>query len=81
MAARLAAALDGARRRHGSATRCRPTRCSRSSPREHIEALQSRHTFYVWDENADQVRWMTSWSTTEADVDAFAADVRATVTP
>jgi threonine aldolase len=46
--------------------------------RAHIDALQSRHTFYVWDEAADQVRWMTSWSTTEADVDAFVADIRAT---
>jgi len=25
------------------------------------------------------VRWMTAWSTTEDDVDSFAADVRATV--
>jgi len=41
-------------------------------------ALQERHMFYVWDEGTGEVRWMTSWATTEADVDAFAADVRAT---
>jgi threonine aldolase len=46
--------------------------------RAHIDALQSRHTFYVWDEGLDQVRWMTSWATSEDDVDAFAADVLAT---
>lgn len=27
--------------------------------------------FYVWDEGAGEVRWMCSWDTTEADVDAF----------
>jgi len=46
--------------------------------RAHIDDLQSRHTFYVWDEALDQVRWMTAWCTTEDDVDAFAADVLAT---
>lgn len=29
--------------------------------------------FYVWDESTDEVRWMCSWDTTEADVDAFVA--------
>lgn len=31
--------------------------------------------FYVWDEHTGEVRWMCSWDTTEADVDAFAAAV------
>jgi threonine aldolase len=35
--------------------------------------------FYVWDETTGEVRWMTSWDTTEDDVDRFAADVRAAV--
>jgi len=39
--------------------------------------LQERWRFYVWDENTGEVRWMCSWDTTEEDVDAFAADVRA----
>lgn len=29
--------------------------------------------FYVWDEQTGEVRWMCSWDTTEADVDAFVA--------
>jgi threonine aldolase len=38
-------------------------------------ALQREHAFYVWNEATGQVRWMTSWETTEADVDGFAARV------
>ncbi len=36
-----------------------------------IKPLQQRHFFYVWDEAAAEVRWMTSWDTTEEDVNAF----------
>ena len=39
--------------------------------------LQEWSFFWDWDESRSQVRWMTSWDTTEADVDAFAAGVRA----
>ena len=46
-------------------------------PRRAIRALQERYYFYVWDEAADEVRWMTTFATTEAEVDAFADDVRA----
>jgi threonine aldolase len=35
--------------------------------------LQERYPFYVWDESSGEVRWMTSFDTTEADVDGFAA--------
>ena len=38
--------------------------------------LQDWSFFWDWDINRSQVRWMTSWDTTEADVDAFAAGVR-----
>ncbi|MCW3041023.1 MAG: low specificity L-threonine aldolase [Solirubrobacterales bacterium] len=31
--------------------------------------------FYTWDESTGEVRWMCSWDTTEAEVDAFAAAV------
>jgi len=48
-------------------------------PRRAIRALQERYYFYVWDEAADEVRWMTTFATTEAEVDAFADDVRAAV--
>jgi len=36
-------------------------------------ALQQEFAFYVWDEHTGEVRWMCSWDTTEADIDAFAA--------
>ncbi|MFL5829253.1 MAG: threonine aldolase family protein [Solirubrobacteraceae bacterium] len=44
-------------------------------PRPAIEALQERFAFYVWDEAADEVRWMCAWDTTGEDVDEFAAAV------
>jgi threonine aldolase len=44
--------------------------------RDVTRALQDDFPFYVWSEATGQVRWMTSWATTEADVDAFAARVR-----
>ncbi len=45
-------------------------------PRQAIVALQRQFDFYVWDEAADEVRWMCSWDTTEEDVAQFAAAVR-----
>ncbi len=42
--------------------------------------LQEWSFFWDWDVSRSQVRWMTSWDTTEADVDAFAAGVRAALT-
>ncbi|MFT4081104.1 MAG: low specificity L-threonine aldolase [Nocardioides sp.] len=35
--------------------------------------LMKRFRFYFWDEAAGDVRWMCSWDTTEADIDAFLA--------
>lgn len=35
------------------------------------DALREHHPFYVWDEPAGIVRWMTSFDTTEGDVDGF----------
>jgi threonine aldolase len=35
--------------------------------------------FYEWDESTGEVRWMCAWDTTTADVDEFAAAVRAAV--
>ncbi|HEX6391343.1 MAG TPA: beta-eliminating lyase-related protein [Solirubrobacteraceae bacterium] len=37
--------------------------------------LQRDWRFYVWDEQTGEVRWMTSWDTTEDDVDRFAAAI------
>jgi threonine aldolase len=44
----------------------------------HIARLQQDWHFYVWDDSAHVVRWMTAFDTTEADVDAFVADIRRT---
>ncbi|MDI2127223.1 threonine aldolase family protein [Yinghuangia seranimata] len=45
-------------------------------PREATERLQKRFRFYTWNEGTGEVRWMTSFDTTEADIDTFAAAVR-----
>jgi threonine aldolase len=42
------------------------------------EILQRDWRFYVWDEATGEVRWMCSWNTTPADVDAFAVAVHQT---
>jgi threonine aldolase len=43
------------------------------------ERLQQEFDFYEWDDLTGEVRWMCSWDTTEADIDAFAGAVRAAV--
>jgi threonine aldolase len=50
---------------------------ARLQPR-HIAALAQGWTFHVWDEEANVVRWMTAYDTTEADVSAFLDAIRAT---
>jgi threonine aldolase len=42
-------------------------------------ALQREFDFYEWDAVTGEVRWMCSWDTTEADIDAFAGALRAAV--
>jgi len=48
-------------------------------PREAIERLLGAwpgdRAFYVWDEAANEVRWMCAWDTQPEDVDEFAAEV------
>ncbi len=46
---------------------------------EAIASLQREYDFYVWDERANEVRWMCSWDTTGEDVEQFAAAVAAAV--
>ncbi|CAB4334791.1 unannotated protein [freshwater metagenome] len=46
-------------------------------PASAIEPLQEVAKFYVWDHTINQVRWMCSWDTTQADVDNFVAAVKA----
>ena len=43
---------------------------------EEAQALQKDFFFYVWNEAENEVRWMTSFDTTENDVDAFVAAVK-----
>jgi len=45
-------------------------------PAASIEPLQNFAKFYVWDHMINQVRWMCSWDTTQADVDNFVAAVK-----
>ncbi len=40
-------------------------------PENIVEKLQEQFPFYVWDEATGEVRWMTSWSTTDEDIDNF----------
>lgn len=46
-------------------------------PRRLIAPLQDWCFFWDWDTTRNQVRWMTAWDTTVADVDSFAAGVAA----
>ncbi len=48
---------------------------ARIDPR-YLKELQREWFFYVWDEQASVVRWMTAFDTTEADVDEFVSSVR-----
>lgn len=45
-------------------------------PAEAIAPLRDWCFFWDWDVSRHQVRWMTSWDTTQDDVDRFAAGVR-----
>jgi threonine aldolase len=46
---------------------------------QHIEPLQREWFFHVWNERESIVRWMAAFDTTEADVDAFVASIKETV--
>ncbi|HUA49110.1 MAG TPA: aminotransferase class I/II-fold pyridoxal phosphate-dependent enzyme [Solirubrobacteraceae bacterium] len=75
MAARLAAAVADA----PGLTITRPVETNAvfaTLPPDVVGALRWDFPFYVWDEGINEVRWMCSWDTTEADVDGFAASVR-----
>jgi threonine aldolase len=49
-------------------------------PPDAIAPLQAERRFYTWDAQANVVRWMCSWDTTEDDVRSFAEAVRRVVT-
>jgi threonine aldolase len=76
MAARLAGRLRGL----AGLTITRPVQANAvfaTLPAAARHRLQQQFAFYVWDEACGEVRWMCAWDTTEQDVDAFAAAVRA----
>ena len=45
-------------------------------PREVWQRLLQKHFFYDWDFDADVVRWMCSFDTTEEDIAQFVADLK-----
>ncbi|MDE9367302.1 low specificity L-threonine aldolase [Luteipulveratus sp. YIM 133132] len=76
MARRLAAAVDGV----PGLSIARPVQANSVFPVLPVEVskrLMEKFRFYFWDESTGEVRWMCGFDTTEADVDAFAAAVRA----
>ena len=76
MAARLRAAVDGIPGVEFS----QPTQANGvfvRLPEGVADAVRNEFFFYDWDASRREVRWMCSFDTTEADVDAFAGLVRA----
>jgi threonine aldolase len=45
-------------------------------PERIIPILQAKYFFYVWDEERSEVRWMTSWDTSEEDICGFVEEIR-----
>jgi threonine aldolase len=76
MARELAARLDGIA---GVTLKSTPAVNSvfATLPSDAIDALQKWCPFYVWDDAASEVRWMTAWDTTPADVERFVEGVAA----
>lgn len=76
MAARLRAGLDGT----SGLAFSQPTEANAVFavlPNASADRLREQFRFYDWDRAAGQVRWMCAFDTTEADVDTFAAAIRA----
>jgi len=48
-------------------------------PKRFIPQLQRQSFFYVWNEEISEARFMTSFDTTEQDIQDFVALVRKTV--
>lgn len=48
-------------------------------PKRYVPLLQKKSFFYVWNEETSEVRFMTSFDTTENDIKEFVAFVRKTV--
>ncbi|GAA1740269.1 threonine aldolase family protein [Microbacterium paludicola] len=82
MAARLRAGIE-AGLADGSITRVSFTQPTQTNgvfailPPGVADRLREDFRFYDWNEATGEVRWLTSWDTTEADVDAFIAAIAA----
>lgn len=50
-------------------------------PPEIIKPLQRTYFFYTWDEQRNEVRWMTSFDTTEDDIESFVACIQTLLLP
>jgi threonine aldolase len=48
-------------------------------PRSVIQPLQEKYFFYVWNESRNEVRWMTSYDTTEEDIDLFSESLKSII--
>ncbi len=78
----MAQRLEAGGARHPRRRRsCDPVQANavfaRPPARRSPSGCRSAIRFYVWDEQTGEVRWMTSFDTTEEDVDGFAAAVAA----
>ncbi len=40
-----------------------------------MDELPGEHPFYIWDEEANVVRWMCSWDTSEEDVNGLLSSI------
>ncbi|PLX19184.1 MAG: threonine aldolase [Salinivirgaceae bacterium] len=45
-------------------------------PEKWIKPLQEKYFFYMWNEELNEVRWMTSFDTTEEDIENFTAEIK-----
>lgn len=72
MAARLRAGLEAAGlERLGFSQKTEANAVFATLPNEAADRIREQFRFYDWDRAAGEVRWMCSFDTTEADVDAF----------
>jgi threonine aldolase len=82
MAGRLEAAvreIDGVEITHPVEANAVFARLPRTAIDRLLEELPGEHPFYEWDAAQGEVRWMCSWDTADADVDAFAQTIREAV--
>jgi threonine aldolase len=51
-----------------------------SLPRPALDKLLKKYFFYTWDEEKNEVRWMTSFNTTEKEIENFAVAIKESCT-